>query len=98
MFDLPRMVKVMMLLLTEALVCQLNEDNLMHEVCIYKGIIFVLFLSLILEMLHGEKDMGKVIDYISQAPDGFFLYLTHSYSRHDTQHSYYNLKFVFFYV
>lgn len=47
------------------------------------------------EMLFGETDMGKVIDYIKLAPDGFFLYLTHSYSRNDTKHSYYNLKFVF---
>jgi hypothetical protein len=49
-------------------------------------------------MLHGERDMGKVIDYIRQAPDGFFLYLTHAYSRNDTQHSYYNLRFVFIFV
>lgn len=45
-------------------------------------------------MLYGETDMGKVIDYIAQAPDGFFLYLTHSYLRTDTKHSYYNLKVV----
>jgi hypothetical protein len=42
--------------------------------------------------------MGKVIDYIRQASDGFFLYLTHSYARNDTRHSYYNLKFVFVFV
>ncbi len=50
----------------------------------------------ILEMLYGETDMGKVIDFIRQAPDGFFLYLAHAYSRNDTRHSYYNLKFVLF--
>ncbi|CAF3110570.1 unnamed protein product [Rotaria sp. Silwood2] len=45
------------------------------------------------EMLHGETDMTKVINYIRQAPDGFFLYLAHSYSRNDTRHSYYNLNY-----
>ena len=47
-------------------------------------------------MLIGESDMGRVIDFIQQAPDGFFLYLAHAYSRHDTRHNYYNLKSVFF--
>ena len=42
--------------------------------------------------------MGRVIDYIRQAPDGFFLYLSHLYARTDTRHSYYNLKFVFNYL
>lgn len=46
------------------------------------------------EMLHGEKDMSKVINYIKGAPDGFFLYLIHAYSRNDTRHTYYNLKVV----
>ncbi|CAF5151705.1 unnamed protein product, partial [Rotaria magnacalcarata] len=45
-------------------------------------------------MLHGQTDMDKVIRYIRQAPDGFFLYLAHLYSRNDTRHSYYNLKVV----
>ena len=45
-----------------------------------------------LETLHGEKNMFKVFDFIRQAPDGFFLYLAHAYSRNDTRHSYYNLK------
>ena len=38
--------------------------------------------------------MHKVIEYIRHAPDGFFLYLAHAYSRNDTRHSYYNLKYV----
>lgn len=47
------------------------------------------------EMLHGETDMHRVITFIKQAPDGFFLYLAHLYERNDTRHSYYNLKLVF---
>lgn len=46
-------------------------------------------------MLHGETDMHRVITFIKQAPDGFFLYLAHLYERNDTRHSYYNLKLVF---
>jgi hypothetical protein len=48
-------------------------------------------------MLYGETDMGRVIDFIRQAADGFFLYLAHAYSRNDTRHSYYNLKFACFF-
>ncbi|CAF1159117.1 unnamed protein product, partial [Didymodactylos carnosus] len=46
------------------------------------------------EMLLGETDMQKVIESIHSAPDGFFLYLSHAYNRHDTKHNYYNLKVV----
>ena len=42
--------------------------------------------------------MSKVIKYIREAPDGLFLYLAHSYSRNDTRHSYYNLKFAIFFI
>ena len=38
--------------------------------------------------------MHRVIEYIRRAPDGFFLYLTHTYSRNDTRHNYYNLRCV----
>ena len=82
----------------EVRVYLLNEDNSMREVFLRMKFYFRFFIISfvrVLEMLYGQTDMGKVIDYISQAPDGFFLYLTHSYSRNDTRHSYYNLKFVF---
>lgn len=58
--------------------------------------VFISLCSLFAEKMQGESNMGKVIDYIRQAPDGFFLYLSHLYSRNDTRHSYYNLKFVGF--
>ena len=90
------MVKVAKLVPAEVQACLLNDDNLMNEVFTIRNCIDqVLLLIFLPEMLYGERDMGKVIDYIAQAPDGFFLYLTHSYSRNDTKHSYYNLKLVF---
>ena len=78
--------------------CQQNEDNLTHEVFNNNDYIHCILLLSVSEKLHGEADVGKVIDYIRHAPDGFFLYLSHLYSRNDTQHSYYNLKFVFSFI
>lgn len=89
------MAEEVILVPVEVQACLLNEDNWMHEVSSNSirpsQLNGLFYLS---EMLLGETDMGKVIDYIKLAPDGFFLYLTHAYSRNDTRHSYYNLKFV----
>ncbi len=87
----------MILLLTGVQPCQLNENNLTHEVCINNDYVHWITIPSVSEKLHGQTDVGKVINYIRQAPDGFFLYLSHLYKRDDTQHSYYNLKFVFFF-
>ena len=93
MVDPVKMEEKTKLVPAEVQACLRNEDNLMHEVWSKSNSQpqFHRLLDL-LEMLYGETDIGKVIDYIKLAPDGFFLYLTHSYSRNDTKHSYYNLK------
>ena len=71
-----------------------NESNLIREVRrrSHRTQRWRLLVSCTLDLLLGEGDMHRVIEYIRRAPDGFFLYLTHTYSRNDTRHNYYNLR------
>lgn len=46
----------------------------------------------IIESFDGERDMLRVIDSVRRQPAGFFLYLTHAYSKNSNKYNFYNLK------
>ena len=51
-------------------------------------------ISPVVEQLNydGEQDMLKVIDIIRKQPAGYFLYLTHTYSKNSNDYNFYNVK------